>query len=256
MEVKKEKMKKAIMVMSVIAVAVTFTLISTVAAQQQPAFEPVDHTYIYDIQEDGSVKCTWSTTILPREPSIFYTFSYRGGETWDYEAFDSMGQEIDVDVMEEAGQRSISLLLIGYEVNTPYQFNVSFFWDGLLTRKTDRYTLYTSVNVGEPQAAKIVVITPKGAKIGTSSLSRGNLTEIFEREVIADRTTLTWQTPNTGNETEIFLRANYRYYNALLSIQDNLIKIVIGAAIVIIAALLLGYRKRLAGVVTEIKKKV
>ena len=250
-------MKKAILVlMSVIAVAVTFTLISTVAAQQQPAFEPVDHTYIYDIREDGSVKCTWSTTILPREPSIFYTFSFRGGETWDYEAFDSMGQELDVDVMEEAGHRSISLLLIGYEVNKPYQFNVSFFWDGLLTRKTDRHTLYTSVNVGEPQAAKIVVIPPKGAKIGTSSLSRGNLTELFERETIADRTTLTWQTQDTGNETEIFLRANYRYYPALLSLRDNLTKIVIGAAIVIVAALLLGYRKRLAGVISEIKKRV
>ena len=254
MEAKQEKMKKAILVMSVIAVIIT--LVSTAAAQQQPAFEPVDHTYVYDIQEDGSVKCIWSTTILPREPTILYTFTFRGGETWDYEGFDSMGQEIDVDVIEEYGQRSISLFLVGYEVNKPYQFNVSFFWDGLLTRKTDRHTLYTSVNVGEPQSAKIVVIPPKGAKIGTSTLSRGNLTEIFERETIAGRTTLTWQTQDTGNETEIFLRANYRYYPALLSIRDNLTKIVIGVAIVIIAALLLGYRKRLAGVVSEIKKRV
>jgi hypothetical protein len=88
------------------------------------------------------------------------------------------------------------------------------------------------VDVGEPQSAKIVVIPQKGAKVGVSTISRGNLTEVFERETSADRATLTWQTPDTGNETEIFIRANYRYYNVL------------------------GYRKRLSGVISEIKKRV
>ncbi len=230
--------------------------IAPVSAQQQPAFEPVDHTYIYDIQGDGSVKCIWSTTIIPRESTILYTFSFRGGETWDFEAFDSLGQELDVDVNEEGGQRSVALFLAGYEVNKPYQFNLSFFWSGLVTRKGDRHTLFTSVNVGEPQSAKIAVIPPSGAKLGISTVSRGELTEVFERDVISDRTALMWQTPNTGNETEIFFRANYRYYNVQLSILDNLPKIVIGAAIMIIGALLLGYRKRLAGIFSEIKKRI
>jgi hypothetical protein len=250
---RKRKMKKMLVLLPLIAVSLA--LVSTVAAQQ-PAFEPVDRTFIYDVQGDGSTKCTWSTTILPRESSILYTFSFRGGETRDFVAFDSRGQELDVDVYEEGGQRTVTLFLAGYEVNKPYLFNVSFFWSGLLTRKTDRYSLFTSVDVGDPQSAKIIVIQPKGAKVGVSTISRGNLTEAFEREVISDRTTLTWQTPNTGNKTEIFIRANYRYYNALLSLQDNLTKIVIGAAIVIVAALLLGYRKRLAGVISEIKKRV
>ncbi len=247
-------MRKMLVLLSVVAVSIA--LISTVAAQQQPTFDPVDRTFIYDVQGDGSTKCTWSTTILPRESSVLYTFNFRGGETRDFVAFDSRGQELDVDVTEERGQRTVTLFLAGYEVNKPYLFNVSFFWSGLLTRKTDRHTLFTSVDVGEPQSAKIVVIHPKGAKVGVSTISRGNLTEAFERETIADRTTLTWQTPDTGNETEIFIRANYRYYNAQLSIRDNLTKIVIGAAIVIVAALLLGYRKRLSGVISEIKKKV
>jgi hypothetical protein len=43
------------------------------------AFVPVDHTYIYDVNDDGSVRCTWSTTIIPKEPTILYTYSFRGG---------------------------------------------------------------------------------------------------------------------------------------------------------------------------------
>jgi hypothetical protein len=45
-----------------------------------------------------------------------------------------LGQIIDADVHEENGQRTISLLLAGYPLDEPYQFNLSFDWDGLLTR--------------------------------------------------------------------------------------------------------------------------
>jgi hypothetical protein len=63
-------MKKAILVMSVITVAVIFTLISTVAAQQQPTFEPVDRTFIYDIQEDG-INAPGPLLFSPESPVCF-----------------------------------------------------------------------------------------------------------------------------------------------------------------------------------------
>ncbi len=220
---------------------------------QKTAFEPIDHTYIYDINDDGSVRCIWSTTILPKEPNILYTISFRGGETRDYQAVDSMGNEPDLDVNEQGGQRVISLLLSNHKVDQPYQFNLSFTWSGLLTRKDSKHTLYTSVNLGEPQSAKIVVIPPDGAKIGTSAVTKGNLTEPFSKQVISDREALVWQTANSGNETEIFFRANFNYYNVLLSFSDNLHRLIAGASIIIVAALLLGYRRRLPAIGSRIK---
>jgi hypothetical protein len=258
-EVKMEDMKRAISVLMVLSLILGLASISIVVAQQQQeqaAFDPVDHTYIYDIFTDGSVKCTWATTIIPRESSLLYTYNFFGGQAQEFAASDSLGQELEVDVNEVGGERTITLLLAGYERNVPYQFNLSFLWDGLLSRTGDRHTLYTSVNVGEPQSAKIVVITPPGATIGMSTIALGNLTEVFDRTVAADRTVLTWQTPNTGNETEVVIRVNYRYYSPTLTLLDNLAMIIGGAAIVIVAALLLGYRKRLAGMISKLKEKV
>ncbi|MGC9445086.1 MAG: hypothetical protein ACP5E9_09215 [Candidatus Methanospirareceae archaeon] len=254
---KKEDMKRSLSGLVVLVLVLVLGSISSVAAQQQSVgFEPVDHTYIYDINTDGSTQCTWSTTIIPRESSLLYTYTFRGGEASEYAACDSLGQELEVDVSEVGAERTINVLLLGYERNVPYQFNLSFLWTGLLLREGDRHTLYTSVDVGEPQSAKIVVIPPPGATTGLSSVTRGDLTEVFDRSVAADRTVLTWQTPNTGNETEIIIRANYRYYNPTYTLLDNLTKIVIGAAIVVVAALLLGYRKRLSGVFSKLKEKV
>ncbi len=230
----------------------------SVSAQnaQKVAFEPVDHKYVYDIIDGKSVRCTWSSTIIPKEPSILYTFSFRGGETKDYHAEDSLGQLIDADVNEAEGQRTISMLLAGYPVGEPYQFNLSFTWDGLLTRNGDRNTLYTSVNVGEPQGAEVVVIPPKNARIGTSVITRGNSTEPFKRDVISGRDALVWSTADTGNSTEIIFRANYNYYDAIMSMNDNIVKIGIGVIVIVVAALLLGYRKKLPQVASKIKERI
>lgn len=246
------------------AKALIFTLllictmaISLTGAQENPiAFEPINHTYIYDIRDDGSVRCTWSTAILPKEPSILYTFSFRGGETGNYQAEDSLGQMIDADVNEQNGQRTISLMLSGYPLDKPYQFNLSFDWNGLLTRNGDRHTLFTSVNVGEPQGAGIFVIPPKDSRIGTSVVTKGNSSEPFQRETISGRNALVWQTDNTGNDTELMFRANFNYYSARMSLMDNLSKILIGLAILIAAALLLGYRKKLPGMASKIKDHI
>ncbi|HSD58347.1 MAG TPA: hypothetical protein VLB04_09210 [Methanotrichaceae archaeon] len=244
------------------AKAIIFSLlfISMVAAgqtsDQKIAFEPIDHTYIYDVNDDGSVKCTWSTTILPKEPTIIYTYSFRGGETKNYQAEDSLGQMIDPDVNEDNGQRTISLLLAGYPTGKPYQFNLSFDWSGLLTRNGDRHTLYTSVNVGDPQAAGIIVIPPQDSRIGTSVVTKGNSSEPFQREMLSNRNALIWRSDNTGNDTEIVFRANFNYYSATMRLMDNVTYILIGLAIIIIAALLLGYRKKLPGMASKIKERI
>ncbi len=229
---------------------------STPIDAQKIAFLPVDHTYIYDVLEDGSVRCAWSTTIIPKEASILYTFSFRGGKTKDYEAEDSLGQLLDADVNEAEGQRTISLLLAGYQVDQPYKFNLNFTWNDLIQRNEDRNTLYTSVDVGEPQAATIIVMPPEGARIGTSVVTKGNSSEPFQKETILDRNALVWQTNNTGNNTEISFRANFNYYNARMSLSDNFYKIVLGVAIAVIAALLLGYRKKLPGWASRIKEHI
>lgn len=226
------------------------------ASPQKIAFDPVDHAYIYDINDDGSVRCTWSTTIIPKEPSILYTFSFRGGETKDYKAEDSLGQLIDADVNEASGERTISMLLAGYQVGKPYKFNLSFTWNGLLSRNGERNTLYTSVNVGEPQGANVIVIPPKDARIGTSVVTKGNSTDPFKRVLISGRDALLWSAANTGNETEIVFRANYNYYNAAMSITDNLFKIGAGALIIVVAAILLGYRKKLPELASKIKEHI
>ena len=223
---------------------------------QKIAFSPIDHTYIYDVKEDGSVRCTWNTTIIPKQPSILYTFSFRGGKTKDYQAEDCLGQLIDADVNEGEGQRTITLPLIGYQINQPYNFNLSFTWNELMQRNGDRNTLYTSVDVGEPQAATIIVIPPEDARIGTSIVTKGNSTELFRKETILDRNALVWRTNNTGNETGIEFRANFNYYNAQMSLSDNFSRIMLGIAILVVAALLLGYRKKLPGLLSSIKEHI
>jgi hypothetical protein len=229
-------------------------LISIILADaQKTAFESIDHKYIYDIQESGLVKCTWSTTIIPKETTILYNISFRGGKTKDYSAIDSLGKAIDVDVNEGEGQRIVYLMLDNLNLNQPYQFNLSFLWEGLMTRTEERHTLYTSVNVGEPQSAKIVVITPMGSKLGTSVVTRGKLSEPFRRAVVFDRPALVWNVTNTGNETTITFRANFNYYNAMMRFTDSLPMILIGAFILLVGALLLGYRKRLPGLAAWIK---
>ena len=237
-------------------VSILLILIVPTIDAQKTAFEPLGHKYVYDVQDDGSVRCTWTTTILPKQTSILYTYSFRGGETKDYNAEDSLGQIIDIDVNEAGGQRAVSLQLAGYQIDKPYQFNVSFTWNGLLTRHDDRNTLYTSVNVGEPQAAEIIVLPPSSARIGTSVIIKGNATEPFEKEVLSGRNALVWRTSNTGNDTEIMFRANYNYYNAQMSISDNYLKIITGAAVLIIAALLLGYRKKIPQIASKIKERI
>jgi hypothetical protein len=97
------------------------------ADAQKLAFEPIDHTYIYEVLDDGSVKCIWSTTILPKEPNILYPVSFRGGETKDYHAIDSLGKEVDIDVKKRM-VRNLSTFII---VNQQYQFGLSFIWNGL-----------------------------------------------------------------------------------------------------------------------------
>lgn len=223
------------------------------ADAQKLAFEPIDHTYIYEVLDEGSVKCIWSTTILPKEPNILYPVSFRGGETKDYHAIDSLGKEVDIDVNEGDGQREIYLLLYNYEIGQPYQFNLSFIWNGLVARKESKHTIYTNVNLGEPQSAKIIVIPPKGAKMGASVVMRNNLSEPFKREMISGREALVWSAQNSGNDTEIPFRANFNYYNLQLSLIDNLPKILTGGIIIITAALLLGYRRRLPGIASRIK---
>ena len=233
-----------------------FLITSMPIDAEKIAFLPVDHTYIYDVLDDGSVRCSWSTTIIPQEPSILYTFSFRGGKTKDYQAEDSLGQLLDVDVNEAEGQRTISLLLAGYLVDKPYKFDLNFTWNELMQRNGDRNTLYTSVDVGEPQAATIIVMPPEGARIGTSVVTKGNSSEPFQKETILDRNALVWQTNNTGNNTEISFRANFNYYNAQMSLSDNFYKIVLGAAFAITAALLLGYRKKLPEWASRIKEHI
>ena len=233
-----------------------FLITSMPIDAEKIAFLPVDHTYIYDVLDDGSVRCSWSTTIIPQEPSILYTFSFRGGKTKDYQAEDSLGQLLDVDVNEAEGQRTISLLLAGYLVDQPYKFDLNFTWNDLMQRNGDRNTLYTSVDVGEPQAATIIVMPPEGARIGTSVVTKGNSSEPFQKETILDRNALVWQTNNTGNNTEISFRANFNYYNAQMSLSDNFYKIVLGAAFAITAALLLGYRKKLPEWASRIKEHI
>lgn len=230
--------------------------ISASGSAQEIAFKPVNHSYIYDINDDDSVRCTWSTTLIPQQPSILYTFSFRGGETSNYAGEDSLGQVIDADVNEQDGQRTISMLLSGYPLNEPYNFNLSFDWDGLMTRNGDRHTLYTSVNVGEPQEAKIVVIPPEGARMGTSVVTVGNASEPFSRQMIMGENALVWAADQTGNDTDIVFRANYNYYSARMSLMDNLYRIIIGLAIIIAAAMLLGYRKRLPEVASKIKERI
>jgi hypothetical protein len=233
-----------------------FIAVAGASSAQNVTFKPVDHSYIYDINGDGSVRCTWSTTIVPMKPSVLYTFSFRGGETKDYQAEDSLGQAIDVDVNEANGERAISLLLSGFTVGRPYKFNLSFTWNGLLTRIGDRNTLYSSVDVGEPQGASIIVIPPKDAKLGTSVITKGNTTEPFRREIVSDRNALVWNATNTGNDTEVVFRANYNYYTEAMSLSDNMWKIVSGIIIVVVAALLLGYRKRLPQMASKIKDRI
>ena len=233
-----------------------FLITSMPIDAEKIAFLPVDHTYIYDVLDDGSVRCSWSTTIIPQEPSILYTFSFRGGKTKDYQAEDSLGQLLDVDVNEAEGQRTISLLLAGYLVDKPYKFDLNFTWNELMQRNGDRNTLYTSVDVGEPQAATIIVMPPEGARIGTSVVTKGNSSEPFQKETILDRNALVWQTNNTGNNTEISFRANFNYYNAQMSLSDNFYKIVLGAAFAVTAALLLGYRKKLPEWASKIKEHI
>ena len=233
-----------------------FLITSMPIDAEKIAFLPVDHTYIYDVLDDGSVRCSWSTTIIPQEPSILYTFSFRGGKTKDYQAEDSLGQLLDVDVNEAEGQRTISLLLAGYLVDKPYKFDLNFTWNELMQRNGDRNTLYTSVDVGEPQATTIIVMPPEGARIGTSVVTKGNSSEPFQKETILDRNALVWQTNNTGNNTEISFRANFNYYNAQMSLSDNFYKIVLGAAFAITAALLLGYRKKLPEWASRIKEHI
>ena len=233
-----------------------FLITSMPIDAEKIAFLPVDHTYIYDVLDDGSVRCAWSTTIIPKEASILYTFSFRGGKTKDYQAEDSLGQLLDADVNEAEGQRTIALLLAGYQLDQPYKFNLNFTWNELMQRNGDRNTLYTSVDVGEPQAATIIVMPPEGARIGTSVVTEGNSSEPFRKETILDRNALVWQTNNTGNNTEISFRANFNYYNARMSLSDNFYRIVLGAAFAITAALLLGYRKKLPEWASKIKEHI
>jgi hypothetical protein len=198
------------------------------AGAQETAFDPIDHTYVYDIQENGSVRCTWSITLLPKEESILYTYAFRGGETQGYEAEDSLGQHLDVDVNEQdsewGGQKTVSLLLSNYTAGEPYQFNLSFTWDGPLSSNGDRQTLYTNVNVGEPQAAGIIVILPQGSEMGISYLIVGNSTQQFQKTAISGRDALLWRTNNTGNDTEIILGADFDYNSDLMKSRNNMLE--------------------------------
>lgn len=221
------------------------TIFSIPLTKAQQAFEPLGHTYIYDVRGDGNVKCTWETTIMPVQPGILYSYTFRGGGISDMKAIDSLGQELDVNVEDQEGRRVAQLVLTGYKLNEAYTFNFSFTWSGLLTRKTDRHTLFTSVNVGDPQSAKIVVILPNDATLRNSGISRGNITEVFEKELIFERDALVWQVADTGNETQIVFTVDFKYYSTLLWVQDNLFMIVAVIVIVIVGALLLGYGKRL-----------
>jgi hypothetical protein len=110
--------------------------------------------------------------------------------------------------------------------------------------------------VGEPQGAGIVVIPPQDSRIGTSVITKGNASEPFQREMLNNRNALVWRSDNTGNDTEIIFRANYNYYSASMSLMDNLYKILIALAIIIAAALLLGYRKKLPGMASRIKEHI
>jgi len=226
------------------------------AAGQTAAWTALEHDYIYDIKSDGSVRCTWGTAIIPRDPTILYTISFRGGETRDYQAEDSLGQILDADVNEKEGQRTISIFLSGYKTGEPYSFNLSFTWNGLLSRTGDRYTLFTSVNVGEPQGARIVVIPPPGSRLGTSLVTQGNATSPFSRKVALGRDALLWYTENTGNQTEVVFRASYYYSSPWISLTDNLRQILLGLLVIAVAALLLGYRRRIPSWASRIKERI
>jgi hypothetical protein len=237
-------------------IIIIFLAWTSCTAGQTAAWKSLEHDYIYDIQGAGSVRCTWATTIIPKEPTILYTISFRGGETKDYQAEDSLGQVLDADVNEQNGQRTISLFLAGYETGQPYSFNLSFTWNGLLSRTGDRHTLFTSVNVGEPQAAEIVVIPPRGSRPGTSLVTIGNVTAPFGRQMASGRDALVWHTESTGNQTEIVFRANFYYYSPWISLTDNLYQILLGLIVVATAALLLGYRRRIPGWASRIMERI
>jgi hypothetical protein len=237
-------------------IIIFLTFSSGTASDQTGAWRSVEHDYIYDIQADGSVRCTWATTIIPQDPTILYTISFRGGETRDYQAVDSLSQVLDADVNEQNGQRTISLLLAGYKTGEPYSFNLSFTWNGLLSRAGDRYTLFTSVNVGEPQAAEIVVVPPSGSRLGTSMVTLGNITAPFRRELASGRDALLWRTENTGNQTEVVFRASFYYSSPFISLVDNLRQILLGLIVILAAALLLGYRRRIPAWASRIKERI
>lgn len=241
----------------ILVVLLSSTIIpSTPLTMAQPAFQPLGHIYVYDVQSDGNVKCTWKTDIKPLQSNIIYPFTFRGGSISGAMAMDSLGQELDIDATEQNGQTTLNLYLTGYPLNQPYSFNFTFTWSGLLTRKSDKHTLFTSVNIGETQATKIVVILPKGAKLGTSTLWRGNITEVFDRQLISERDALVWQVADTGNETEIFFIVNFKFYSGLLWIQDNIYLIIATIVIVIIAAILLGYRKPARRLISKALRRV
>ncbi len=211
----------------ILIIFICTAMVESIGAQET-AFDPIDHTYVYDIQENGSIRCTWSTTLLPKEQSILYTYAFRGGETQGYEAVDSLGQRLDVDVNEQdsepGGKRTVFLLLSNYTAGEPYQFNLSFIWDGLLDSNGDRKTLYTSVNVDEPQGVGIIVIPPQGSEIGTSYLTVGNSTQLFQKAAICSRDALSWRTNNTGNDTEIVFRINFDYHSDLMASGNNMLE--------------------------------
>lgn len=212
----------------IILVIIICTAMVDPIGAQKTAFAPIDHTYVYDIQENGSIRCTWSTTLLPKEQSILYTYSFRGGETQGYEAVDSLGQRLDVDVNEQdsepGGKRTVSLLLSNYTVGEPYQFNLSFIWDGLLDSNGNRKALYTSVNVDEPQGTGIIIVPPQGSEIGTSYLTVGNSTQLFQKAAICSRDALSWRTNDTGNDTEIVFKVNFDYHSDMMASGNSMLE--------------------------------
>ncbi|RLG40765.1 MAG: hypothetical protein DRO05_05545 [Thermoproteota archaeon] len=237
------------------------SLILPVSAQ--PAFEPVGHMYIYEINPDGSVLCTWETTLIPKSNVFLYSFSFRGGEIDEVRAFDSLGQELDMEVEKTGEQVTMTLMLSGFELDKPYSFNLSFRWEGLITRRGEKHVLFTSVDVGDPQAAKIVVVLPEGSKAGISTLTRGNQTDLFQIARIGQRTALIWEVENTGEDTQIYFRVSYRYYSAALWVRDHLLTLIGVFLSIIVAGILLGYRSRvkgsislLSGVLRKIGEKI
>lgn len=221
---------------------------------QDMNFEAKEYNYTYDIQNDESTKCTWSPSIVPLKTSFFYSYNFNGGATQDYEINDSLNQIIQPDVMDQNGQRTVTILLAGFRTGDPYRFNFSFAWDGLIERNGVRHTLYTSVDTGVPQAAKLTVLLPEGAKLGPSMVTTNGMTEPFKNQFVRGRYVLTWETAFTGNDTVIPFRVNYNYYDSRLYLIDNLPYILLSVLILILGALLLGYRKRLPGMRSKLKE--